>query len=122
MMKAAVLFESPGKLEIEDVVVDKPQDHEVLIRVGAAGLCHSDLHHLQRFTPNFSATVLGHEGAGVVEAVGASVTYVKPGDHVVGFCIPICGKCEFCLTGHPTLCRREGIARPEGDKQRLSTS
>src|SRR5580658_11026809 len=103
-MKAAVLFQSPGKLQIEDVVVDDPQPHEVRVKVVAAGLCHSDLHRLDRAFPLASPLVLGHEGAGVVEAVGSSVTYVQPGDHVIGFSTPACGTCEFCRADRPTLC------------------
>jgi S-(hydroxymethyl)glutathione dehydrogenase/alcohol dehydrogenase len=103
-MRAAVLFQSPGKLQIEDVVVDDPQPYEVRVKVAAAGLCHSDLHRLDRAYPLASPLVLGHEGAGVVEAVGSSVTYVQPGDHVIGFSTPACGTCEFCRADRPTLC------------------
>jgi S-(hydroxymethyl)glutathione dehydrogenase/alcohol dehydrogenase len=118
-MKAAVLFESPGKLSIEDVSVDNPGPREVLINVGATGLCHSDLHLLERPFPLAGPTVLGHEGAGVVEAVGSDVTYLKPGDHVISYPMGFCGHCEFCLSGRPTLCAQEGIGREEGAPSRL---
>src|ERR1700761_1501252 len=67
-MLAAVLHESPGALSVEEVKIDGPDSHEVLIQVGATGLCHSDLHYLERSYPLSGPTVLGHEGAGVVEA------------------------------------------------------
>ncbi len=110
-MKAAVLFESPGALSIEDLRVDGPGPSEVLLRVAATGLCHSDLHYLDRHYPLEGPTVMGHEGAGVVEAVGSDVTYVKPGDHVISFPVAFCGQCEFCLAGRPTLCGQEGLRR-----------
>jgi S-(hydroxymethyl)glutathione dehydrogenase / alcohol dehydrogenase len=119
-MKAAVLFESPGALQIEDVAVDSPGSQEVVIRVGAAGLCHSDLHYLQRETQIQTPIVLGHEGAGVVEAVGDGVSYVKPGDHVVTFPRAFCGHCEYCLSGRPTICEQEGLFRAPGERPRLS--
>src|SRR5215471_11879433 len=118
-MQAAVLFESPGALSIESVQVDEPAPNEVLLRVAATGLCHSDLHYLERPYPLEGPTVMGHEGAGVVEAVGGDVTYVKPGDHVISFPVAFCGHCEFCLSGRPTLCTQEGLRRPPGAPSRL---
>ncbi len=118
-MKAAVLFESPGKLAIEDLRIDRPGPREVLVRVGATGLCHSDLHYLQRPYPLEGPTVLGHEGAGVVEAVGSDVTYVQPGDHVISFPTGFCGQCEWCLTGRPTLCGQTGLRRSREHPPRL---
>jgi S-(hydroxymethyl)glutathione dehydrogenase/alcohol dehydrogenase len=119
-VKAAVLHESPGKLEVQDVRIDNPGPHEVLLRVGATGLCHSDLHYLEREYPLAGPTVLGHEGAGVVEAVGSDVAYVKPGDHVISYPTAFCGRCEWCLSGRPTLCAAEGLTRGAGEKPRLS--
>ncbi len=121
-MKAAVLFESPGKLSIEEVRIDRPRPREVLIRVGATGLCHSDLHYLERPAPLKGPTVLGHEGAGVVEAVGSDVTYVRPGDHVITFPTGFCGQCEWCLAGRPTLCGQQGLQRSSDDEPRLRLS
>jgi S-(hydroxymethyl)glutathione dehydrogenase/alcohol dehydrogenase len=118
-MKAAVLYESPGKLQVEEISLDNPRPFEVRLRVGATGLCHSDLHYLERTYPLAGPTVLGHEGAGVVEAVGSSVSYVKPGDHVIAYLAAFCGHCEFCLAGRPTLCRQEGIARAADDDPRI---
>ena len=82
-MRAAVMTEVNKPLEILDVDVDAPQPNEVLIRTAAAGVCHSDMHFQEGKYPSAIPIVLGHEGAGVVEAVGADVTYVQPGDHVI---------------------------------------
>jgi S-(hydroxymethyl)glutathione dehydrogenase/alcohol dehydrogenase len=112
-MKAAVLYESPGKLHIEDVSIADPVGSEVLIHVGATGLCHSDLHVLEYENPLNGPTVLGHEGAGVVEAVGPDVDYVKVGDHVISYPIGMCGECTWCQRGRPTLCTQVGLSRSE---------
>ncbi|MDI1288564.1 MAG: Zn-dependent alcohol dehydrogenase [bacterium] len=119
-MKAAVLYESPGVLVVEDVSVDKPGPNEVLVRVGATGLCHSDLHYMETKRQLAGPTVMGHEGAGVVEAVGSDVTYVKPGDHVVGFPTFSCGRCEFCMSGRGSMCAAGNVLRGGTDKPRLS--
>ncbi len=84
-MKAAVLHKSPGNLEIEDVNIDKPRDHEVLVRTAHAGLCHSDLHFMDGVWQINASTVMGHEGTGIVEAAGNAVNYVKPGHPVLQF-------------------------------------
>ena len=103
-MKAAV-FHAPNQPQtIEDVEIDNPGPREVLIRTAAAGLCHSDLHFIEGKYPTPVPTVLGHESAGIVEAVGRDVTYVKPGDHVITCLSVFCGHCEFCLTGHMSIC------------------
>src|SRR4051794_8856401 len=82
-MKAAVLNQQPGALDIEELRIDNPAQNEVLIRTVGAGLCHSDLHFMEGLFRVKVPAVAGHESAGVVEAVGENVTYVKPGDHVV---------------------------------------
>ena len=85
-MKAAVFHRAHEPLSIETVTVDKPQDREVLVRTVATGVCHSDLHYVDGDLPARShPMVMGHEGSGVVEAVGSAVTTVKPGDHVLDF-------------------------------------
>src|SRR5437879_6922738 len=120
-MKAAVLAEIPGKLQVQDVQIDSPGPREVLIKTVAAGLCHSDLHFIEGKYPYFLPTVLGHESAGVVEAVGDQVTYVKPGDHVVTYLSVFGGECNNCLSGRPTLClNQESVARAPTDPPRLS--
>ena len=98
-MKAAVLHEVNQPLVIEEIGTKKPAAHEVLVRTAAAGLCHSDLHFIEGLYPHPVPTVLGHESAGIVEAVGSDVTYVKPGDHVVTCLSVFCGTCDYCTTG-----------------------
>ncbi len=118
-MKAAV-FHAPNQPQtIEDVEIDKPGPREVLIRTGAAGICHSDLHFIEGKYPTPVPTVLGHESAGVVEAVGRDVTYVKPGDHVITCLSVFCGHCEFCLTGHMSICQNTEVKMLPGKAKRL---
>ena len=119
-MKAAVLREINQPLEIEDVEHGDPGPREVLIRTVAAGVCHSDLHFQNGSYPYPLPAVLGHESAGIVEAVGQDVTYVKPGDHVITCLSAFCGHCEYCLTGHMSLCQEPELQRPADQPQRLS--
>lgn len=104
-MKAAVL-EAVGKPLVvsDDIEVDPPGQGEVLVRVTHCGLCHSDLSIVDGVFPAQVPIVLGHEAAGVVEEVGPGVTSLSTGDHVVLTAAPPCGRCRFCLAGHPTLC------------------
>ena len=119
-MRAAVLSEIPGPLAIADVQIDKPGPHEVLVRTVGSGLCHSDLHYMQgRYTCALPA-VLGHEAAGVVEAVGSAVTSVKPGDHVVACLSVFCGHCRYCLSGRLALCEEPERLRLETEPPRLT--
>ena len=104
-IKAAHTLEI-GTLTIGEVELDPPRPTEVLVRMHAAGVCHSDLHTYKgelRATP---PVVLGHEGAGVVEEVGAEVTRVQPGDHIVVNWLPGCESCPTCLNGRHNLCER----------------
>ena len=95
-----------GELEVrDDVEVRGPKPHEVVVRIVNAGLCHSDVSVLDGTIPFPTPVVLGHEGAGVVEAVGAGVTKVKEGDHVVLTTLGNCGQCDACDRGEPTHCR-----------------
>ncbi len=103
-MKAAVLSEAKSPLTIEDVSVDKPQAHEVLIRTAACGVCRSDLHFVDGAYPHAMPCIPGHEAAGIVEAVGSEVRAVKVGDAVVTCLSAFCGQCEFCVTGRMSLC------------------
>jgi S-(hydroxymethyl)glutathione dehydrogenase/alcohol dehydrogenase len=121
-MKAAVFRKVHAPLTIEDVDVDKPWGREVLVRTVATGVCHSDLHivdGLGRYALD-KPFVLGHEGAGVVEAVGDQVTTLRPGDHVVACLSGFCGTCEQCLSGHPNLCVGGIVTRSEREAPRLS--
>ena len=118
-MKAAVLFEAKTPLSVEDVTIDKPRAHEVLIRTVACGVCRSDLHFVDGSYPHPLPGIPGHEAAGVVEAVGEEVTTVRPGDHVVTCLSAFCGHCEFCVTGRMSLCIDPGVKRPKGAPPRL---
>ena len=119
-MKAAVLREINKPLEIEDVQCGNPAPREVLIRTVAAGVCHSDLHFQDGSYPHQLPAILGHESAGIVEAVGSDVTYVKPGDHVITCLSAFCGHCEHCLTGHMSLCQEPELQRSDEQPSRLA--
>ncbi|MDP6376092.1 MAG: Zn-dependent alcohol dehydrogenase [Pseudomonadales bacterium] len=119
-MKAAVLREVNQPLQIEDIQHGDPSPREVLVRTVAAGVCHSDLHFQNGSYPYPLPAILGHESAGVVEAVGDMVTYVKPGDHVITCLSAFCGHCEFCLTGHMSLCQEPELQRPMDAPPRLA--
>jgi len=123
-MKAAVLHKTDAHLPaltIEDVVVDRPTAREVLIRTVATGVCHSDLHYLQGKSMMPMPSVLGHEGAGFVEAVGSDVTYVKSGDRVITCVSAFCGHCAQCLNGRPHRCTgRAGLMRRPSEAARLT--
>ncbi|MEU6701893.1 Zn-dependent alcohol dehydrogenase [Pseudonocardia sp. NPDC046786] len=119
--RAAILRECPGSLKIEDVDFVDPGPNEVLVRTVASGLCHSDLHWMQgKYVPPLPI-ILGHEAAGVVEAVGSGVTYLKPGDHVVGCLSVFCGECDYCVTGRPHLCREPSVRVGPADPPRVQT-
>jgi S-(hydroxymethyl)glutathione dehydrogenase/alcohol dehydrogenase len=107
--RAAVLWEVGRPLEVVDVELPPPAPDQVLVRIAASGVCRSDLSVQNGSIPFPLPAVLGHEGAGVVEAVGERVTRVRPGDHVVLSWIPPCRACEWCLGGQPVLCER-GLA------------
>ena len=111
-MKAAVLYERRTPLVIEDLDLVPPGPGEVEVKLVASGVCHSDLHHIQRDTPSVLPLVLGHEGAGIVGAVGPNVTRVKPGDHVIIAFGSKCGECFYCVRGMPYLCTPAAPARP----------
>jgi S-(hydroxymethyl)glutathione dehydrogenase/alcohol dehydrogenase len=120
-VKAAVLNHQPGVLDIEDVQIDDPGPGEVLLRTVGAGLCHSDLHFMEGIFPTKLPTVLGHESAGIVEAVGEGVSYVRPGDHVICCLSIFCGQCRQCLSGFPNRCTNPAAtSRPKGAPPRLS--
>jgi len=120
-MKAAVLNQQPGALDIEELRIDDPGPHEVLVRTVGAGLCHSDLHFMEGLFPLKVPAVLGHESAGVVEAVGADVSHVEPGDHVVCCLSIFCGTCRHCLNGFPNRCNNPAATgRAKGATPRLS--
>jgi S-(hydroxymethyl)glutathione dehydrogenase/alcohol dehydrogenase len=108
-------------LELEDIEIDDPGPGEVLLKTAASGICHSDLTVIEGGLPVPPPCILGHEPAGVVEAVGEGVRDFVPGDHVIGCLTSWCGVCRFCTEGRPYLCPTQFAGRPEGSKPRLST-
>lgn len=104
MVRAAVLHEYNEPLRIENVELKPPRDNEVVVRMAASGVCHTDLSVVEGKMPLPPPAILGHEGAGVIEAVGSAVTELVPGDHVVLSWVQHCGKCHFCVVGKVHLC------------------
>lgn len=102
--KAAVLHEVHGKLVIEELDLDEPRAGEVLVKVMACSICHTDVHAIRGDIPVALPIVLGHEGAGVVEKVGPGVSSLGPGDKVILSSIAACGQCRYCLSGQPYIC------------------
>src|SRR6266568_4136506 len=103
-MKAAIFHGAHEALTIEQVDIDEPVDNEVLVRVVASGVCHSDLHFVDGFYEFPAPAILGHEAAGIVEQVGPLVDEFQPGDHVIACLSVFCGRCDYCLTGRTHLC------------------
>ncbi len=113
--RAAVAWEAGKPLEIEEVDLDGPKDGEVLIRNVATGVCHTDAFTLTGEDPEgIFPAVLGHEGGSVVEEIGAGVTSVKPGDHVIPLYTPECGECNFCTSGKTNLCQAIRVTQGQG--------
>jgi NDMA-dependent alcohol dehydrogenase len=103
-IQAAVFYEPGRPFVVETLDLEPPRAGEVLIKVAAAGVCHSDWHLMTGATKHATPVVPGHEGAGVVEAVGPGVSRVKPGEHVALSWAPSCGECFYCLDDRPSLC------------------
>ena len=104
--RAAVAWQAGKPLEVTEVDVAPPKAGEVLVRIVATGVCHTDAFTLSGADPEgIFPTILGHEGGGIVEAVGEGVTSVAVGDHVIPLYTPECGKCKFCLSGKTNLCQ-----------------
>ncbi len=101
-------------LQVQDVELADPGPGELLVRIRAAGLCHSDLSVIDGSRPRQLPMLLGHEAAGEVAAIGADVAGFAPGDHVVLVFVPSCGHCPPCLAGRPALCEPAAIANAEG--------
>ena len=110
-MKAAVLYGLNQKLSVEEVELDPPKAGEVLVKLSATGVCHSDLHAITGDLKREFPVIPGHEGAGIVQEVGPGVTLVKPGDHVILTYLPACGKCKWCHIGQPTMCDLTALLR-----------
>jgi len=113
--RAAVAIKAGQPLEITEIDVQRPKQGEVLVRMVATGVCHTDAFTLSGEDPEgIFPSVLGHEGGGVVEEVGAGVTSVKPGDHVIPLYTPECGKCSFCTSGKTNLCQAIRLTQGQG--------
>ena len=110
--RAAVLYAPGEPMRVEEVELDPPGVHEVQVRMVAAGVCHSDYHVMTGELPQYLPMALGHEGAGVIEAIGPGVTNYQVGDHVVLSFMPSCGVCPFCTAGHANLCDRSTAKVP----------
>jgi len=108
--KAALCREHNKPVTVEQIAVDAPKRGEVTVKLGACGVCHSDLSAINGTIALPLPLVLGHEGAGVVEQVGEGVSELAPGDHVIFSFIYMCGKCRFCVAGRPVLCLEQGKA------------
>jgi S-(hydroxymethyl)glutathione dehydrogenase / alcohol dehydrogenase len=113
--RAAVAWEAGKPLSIEDVDIAGPKAGEVLVRIVATGVCHTDAFTLSGADPEgLFPAILGHEGGGIVEEVGAGVTSVKPGDHVIPLYTPECGECKFCKSGKTNLCQKIRATQGKG--------
>ena len=105
-MKAAVFHGKEVGLKIEDIPVPKIADDQILVKVAACGVCHTDLHYIDHGVPTFKKppVVLGHEASGIVEEAGAAVTNVAKGQRVLIPAVLTCGKCMFCRIGRENIC------------------
>jgi Zn-dependent alcohol dehydrogenase len=110
--RAAIMFAANEPLQLEEIELADPGPGEVRLQVEAAGVCHSDLHWMLGHASTPLPVVLGHEGCGIVESVGAGVTTVQPGDRCVFILRPNCGRCDYCTVGRPMLC--DGHTNPDG--------
>ncbi|MFI6069951.1 NAD(P)-dependent alcohol dehydrogenase [Micromonospora sp. NPDC051227] len=116
MRTRAAVAQGPVKpFTFAELELDKPRDDEVLVRIVATGICQTDAHARNGHIPSPQPIVLGHEGAGVVEQIGAAVTELQPGDHVV-LSYQSCGHCPQCLTGHPSYCDQAYAANFGGSR------
>jgi S-(hydroxymethyl)glutathione dehydrogenase/alcohol dehydrogenase len=106
------MFAANEPLQIEEIELADPGPGEVRLQVEAAGVCHSDLHWMLGHASTPLPVILGHEGCGIVESVGAGVTSVQPGDRCVFILRPNCGRCDYCTVGRPMLC--DGRTNPDG--------
>jgi S-(hydroxymethyl)glutathione dehydrogenase/alcohol dehydrogenase len=113
--RAAVAVKAGQPLEITEIDVEGPKAGEVLVRMVATGVCHTDAFTLSGEDPEgIFPSILGHEGGGVVEEVGSGVTSVKPGDHVIPLYTPECGQCSFCKSGKTNLCQAIRVTQGQG--------
>ena len=113
--RAAIALKAGQPLEITEIDVQGPKEGEVLVRMVATGVCHTDAFTLSGEDPEgIFPSVLGHEGGGVIEEIGPGVTSVKPGDHVIPLYTPECGQCSFCKSGKTNLCQAIRVTQGQG--------
>ncbi|MEM0980810.1 MAG: S-(hydroxymethyl)glutathione dehydrogenase/class III alcohol dehydrogenase [Cyanobacteria bacterium P01_H01_bin.58] len=113
--QAAIAWEAGKPLEVEEVDLEGPKAGEVLVRIVATGVCHTDAYTLSGKDPEgIFPSILGHEGGGIVEEVGTGVTSVQPGDHVIPLYVPECRECKFCLSGKTNLCQAIRVTQGKG--------
>jgi S-(hydroxymethyl)glutathione dehydrogenase/alcohol dehydrogenase len=113
--RAAVAWEAGHPLAVEDVDLEGPKAGEVLVRLVATGVCHTDAYTLSGKDPEgLFPAILGHEGGGIVEEVGAGVSSLQPGDHVIPLYVPECRQCKFCLSGKTNLCQAIRVTQGKG--------
>lgn len=111
--RAAVIERKDGPFIVQDVTIEAPRPDEVLVQIVATGVCATDAHVRQQLLPTPLPAILGHEGAGIVERVGSTVTHVTPGDHVV-LSYHSCGQCKPCLSSHTAYCDKVWAANFAG--------
>ncbi|HST29105.1 MAG TPA: S-(hydroxymethyl)glutathione dehydrogenase/class III alcohol dehydrogenase [Rudaea sp.] len=113
--RAAVAWEAGKPLSVEEIDLEGPREGEVLVRIVATGVCHTDAYTLSGADPEgLFPAVLGHEGGGIVEEVGKGVTGLRPGDHVIPLYTPECGECKFCRSGKTNLCQKIRATQGKG--------
>ena len=113
--RAAVAWEPNQPLSIEEVEVTGPKEGEVLVRLVATGVCHTDAYTLSGEDPEGAfPVILGHEGGGVVEEIGKGVVHLRPGDHVIPLYTPECSECTFCKSGKTNLCQKIRVTQGQG--------
>ncbi|MEM7567353.1 MAG: alcohol dehydrogenase catalytic domain-containing protein, partial [Pseudomonadota bacterium] len=113
--RAAIAVEAGKPLEVTTVQLEGPREGEVLVEIMATGICHTDEFTLSGADPEgLFPAILGHEGAGIVREVGASVTSVRPGDHVIPLYTPECRECEYCLNPKTNLCQKIRATQGQG--------
>lgn len=112
--RAAVVYEVNKPVVVEKIELDPPKAGEVLVKMAASGVCHSDLSVINGTIPMGLPVILGHEGAGTIEKVGSGVSSVKPGDSVMLTFVTPCGHCAYCTVGKPNLCTTHWETTPKG--------
>lgn len=118
-MKAAIFEHVSEPMAIQEIELAEPRGREILVRTAAAGLCHSDLLFFEGKWSHPVPTVLGHEVAGIVEAVGPDVISVQPGDHIIGCAGGPCYECRYCVMGRPIICTNRNHDRPASEPSRI---